>query len=165
MLRIRTFFVVALVVGASACDAASSSSRFVTPTSESLMESSLEALPGEWVHAFEEDSDGVSVYRPADSQEFPQARFRGTLTLEPNGSCERLVLDPADAHYEEACRWTLRASEPPELRVSNTNGAVATVRIVESTSEVLRLEAVSGGLHDERLPEPVSTPPGGGGGW
>ena len=71
-----------------------------------LDENSNPLLINCWKHSYEEDpSDGVDLYRPCDSMEFPPSRFRETMTFRENGECEFLVLSPNDAHYFQNGRW------------------------------------------------------------
>ena len=52
-------------------------------------------LANTWVHSHEEDSSGTQVFRPAD-YDFPPARGRDRLGLEPDGALIKSVPGPDD---------------------------------------------------------------------
>jgi len=62
-----------------------------------------------WWHSFEEDHDDVAVYRP-DGFEFPPARGRRGIEVEPDGSVVELGLGRDDV---------------PGQRLNESTGAVA----------------------------------------
>ena len=59
-------------------------------------------IEGCWANAQEE---GEHLYKACDAQVFAPSRFRQTYTFNANGSCEFLVLHPADAHYTREAEW------------------------------------------------------------
>jgi hypothetical protein len=48
-----------------------------------------------WKHSFEEDENGVEVYRPADKI-LPPARGRQEIEFHPDGQIVRYVIGPTD---------------------------------------------------------------------
>lgn len=106
------------------------------------------ALPsGSWTHSFEEDADGIEVYRPTATFAFPPSR-KGRKVLEfgaPAGA-----MSPGDA------TWTSMAPGPddrpragPPVRLvplgmgryalGDAAGKQDVIDIVEATPDVLRL--------------------------
>ena len=63
-----------------------------------------EHLARAWGHSFEEDHDGVLVYRPR-SYAFPLARGRDGLELREDGSLVEWGPGPADAGQGRPGRW------------------------------------------------------------
>ncbi|RIJ36934.1 hypothetical protein [Pontibacter oryzae] len=57
-----------------------------------------------WLHSFEEDEDGVWVYRP-NTFDFPPSRGRTGFSLEPGGVIKRYEIAPADGLQEEEGEW------------------------------------------------------------
>ncbi len=60
----------------------------------------------EWVHSFEEDTEGVTVYRPEDYP-FPPARGRRGLVFAPDGTFTDHPLGGADAPGAVPGQWRL----------------------------------------------------------
>jgi hypothetical protein len=51
---------------------------------------------GRWTHSFEEDHDGISVYRPDDFA-FPPARGRRGVEFRPDGTLVEWAIGRGDA--------------------------------------------------------------------
>ena len=106
------------------------------------------ALPsGSWTHSFEEDADGIEVYRPTATFAFPPSR-KGRKVLEFGA--------PASAMAPGEATLTSMASGPDDrpragpvtrLRplgmgryaLGDAGGAQEVIDIVEATPDVLRL--------------------------
>jgi hypothetical protein len=60
-----------------------------------------------WTHSAEENEAGweVRIYRPCTYKEFPVLRFRFTMKLRRDGSCDWLYLAPNDAHHMKSGTW------------------------------------------------------------
>lgn len=147
---------------ATACDT-DEGEAFVPPTATTLANAGLEPIVGTWIQSTEESSGEGEVYRPEGSQMFPPLRFRGSIRFDEGGTCERMVLDPADAHYSEACSWRVLVDEPPRVRVFGESTNVAVIEVLEVSTDILRFTTQTGDLHAEPA-QPVA-PAGGGGGW
>jgi hypothetical protein len=61
---------------------------------------------GRWLHAHEEDTDDVMVFRPADA-DLPPARGREGLALDRDGSAAELTPGADDRPTESSGRWAL----------------------------------------------------------
>ena len=93
-----------------------------------------------WGHSFEEDHDGVAVYRPAGFS-FPRARGRGGLEFRPDGTFVDVDAGPADAGRVQPGSWEAAAQD--RLRVSGPAGE-RTLRIVHLSPDRLELEPGDG---------------------
>jgi hypothetical protein len=65
---------------------------------------------GRWLHAFEEDEPGQTVYRPATWPFPPSRRPRAGFDLEPDGVAVEQEPGPADARVGRPGRWRLDAA-------------------------------------------------------
>jgi hypothetical protein len=65
----------------------------------------VESLTGSWTHSFEEDSEGLMVFRPSGST-FPRSR-RGRLTIElgSGGDLQHLAPGPDDRRVRALGGW------------------------------------------------------------
>ncbi|MGA5412109.1 hypothetical protein ACPCSC_33255 [Streptomyces lavendulocolor] len=59
-----------------------------------------------WWHSFEEDTGGVTVYRP-EGYGFPLARGRGGMEFLTDGAFVDYLVGPADAPESVRGRWRL----------------------------------------------------------
>ena len=76
-----------------------------------------------WVHSYEENSTDTSdVYRPESYKEFQPSRFRRMYIFEEDGTCQWLVLHPADAHYIESGTWLTSGKDNREILLYDANG-------------------------------------------
>lgn len=111
------------------------------------------ALPsGSWTHSFEEDADGIEVYRPTATFAFPPSR-KGRKVLEFGA--------PAGAMAQGAATLTSMAPGPDDrpraspvaklvplgmgrYALGDAAGAQDVIDIVEATPDVLRLSRHQG---------------------
>jgi hypothetical protein len=68
-----------------------------------------------WGHSFEEDTDDITVYRPAE-HEFPRARGRAGIEFKPDGTFIDWTIGPADASSGINGHWQMEG--PGRVRVS-----------------------------------------------
>ncbi len=80
-----------------------------------------------WTHSFEEDANGITVYRPVE-YEFPRARGRGGIEFRPDGLFIDWEIGPTDASRGINGRW--KVEDPGRVRVS-FEGNVREPRILE----------------------------------
>jgi hypothetical protein len=66
-------------------------------------------LYGHWVHAHEEDAQGLTVYRPG-KHPLPPSRGRQSLDLRPDGTITESGPGPADRTQRTSGRWTLNGT-------------------------------------------------------
>jgi len=103
-------------------------------------------LVGHWVRSFEEESTedpNVEWYRPAESHDFPPARFRMAYRFRADGSCQYLRLSPVDAHETRAGTWDFVDSDPRRILITDTEGVVldhVSFRVVSVNGALLRIE-------------------------
>ncbi|HRO15563.1 MAG TPA: hypothetical protein PLL33_11070 [Paracoccus sp. (in: a-proteobacteria)] len=92
---------------------------------------------GKWQHSFEEDTPGVTVYRPADRFAFPAARReREMLDFGAAGTLVASAPGPDDRLRETLGDWVARGMN--RFRPSGASGPQRTIEIIESTPEVLK---------------------------
>ena len=96
------------------------------------------AATGRWRHSFEEDHDGVRVYRPAGF-DFPRARGRGGIEFRPDGSFVDWAIGRGDADEPREGTW-VPADDDGRLEVTTVAGGTRTVRVVRFDEDRLELD-------------------------
>ena len=97
-----------------------------------------------WVHSREEQKDPDAkeqIFRPATSRQFPPSRFRMAYKFSPNGKCEWMFLDPADAHHFKPGKWEIDVTDGTLLKIT-ADGKTDSFRILELSKDLLRLAPV-----------------------
>ncbi len=99
--------------------------------------SNLPFLFQSWTHSFEEETPGedTQIFRPSDFKPFPVTRFRMQYVFRADGTCEWLVLDPADAHYMTRGTWKLAPAS--EVWIYDARGQ----RVKSVSFQIVQLEA------------------------
>ena len=91
----------------------------------------MNKLPNEifmkWVHSFEEDTDGITVYRPVE-YDFPPARGRRGVEFRPDGVFIDWEIGPTDASRGINGFW--KVEDTGRVRVS-FEGNIREPRIME----------------------------------
>jgi hypothetical protein len=104
----------------------------------------LKQLCQHWRESREEGKQGAAelIFRPADGAfKFPPSRFRMAYKFSPNGECEWMFLDPADAHHFKPGKWEMDAKDETLLKIT-ADGKTDTFRILELSKDILRLSPV-----------------------
>ncbi|NNN29001.1 hypothetical protein HLK59_01260 [Streptomyces sp. S3(2020)] len=96
-------------------------------------------LIGTWVHAYEEDSPGVMVYRPA-GYPLPPARGRRGLEFAADGTFTERPLGRADAPGRRTGRWAPADPEGRRLAL-DVPGAERQLEVLYVDDQVLKLRA------------------------
>ncbi|MFC9556975.1 zinc metalloprotease [Rhodococcus sp. NPDC056960] len=96
------------------------------------------ALDGRWGHSFEEDHDGLRVYRPAGF-DFPRARGRGGIEFRPDGSFVDWTIGRGDAGEPREGTW-VSADDDGSLEVTTAAGESRIVRVVRLDGDRLELD-------------------------
>lgn len=101
-------------------------------------------LAQSWVNSYEEEGGAwntdSSVYRPQGYREFEASRFRMRLSFFTDGTCEWLVLHPADAHYMKQGRWEADSEDARVIWLFDDNDGpwlARSLRIVRLRSDRL----------------------------
>lgn len=84
-------------------------------------------LHGRWTHSHEEDSDGETVYRPAD-WDFPPSRGRRSFELHADGALASSKPGPTDQAVGATGEWRLLPDCILEL---DHGGDVSRLHLVE----------------------------------
>jgi len=87
---------------------------------------------GRWTHSFEEDHDGITVYR-RDDFAFPPARARRGVEFRDDGTFVEWVIGRADAPEGRTGRWQ------PSGVITRAGGMPGSVRVVSAEPDRLEL--------------------------
>lgn len=95
-----------------------------------------------WGHSFEEDTESLRVYRPAD-YDFPLARGRDEIEFHSGGDLIEWIVGPDDANQPVTCCW--RVERPWAIRIEHADSSHPTrlLEIVELTPEILKVHDVT----------------------
>lgn len=80
-----------------------------------------DCLAGSWIHSWEEDTDDVTVYRPADHP-FPPSRGREGYEFLPGGALIYHGIGPADGPTNEPGRWEMVAPNQVAVTIEQSDG-------------------------------------------
>src|SRR5215510_6119424 len=67
-----------------------------------------------WLHSHEEDTATETIYRPS-SYAFPPSRGRMGFTLNADGTCVSIGINPRDGSQKKNCNWTRSGGDPGEI--------------------------------------------------
>ncbi|MHC1559971.1 hypothetical protein ACR9E3_13520 [Actinomycetospora sp. C-140] len=93
-------------------------------------------LVGRWLHAHEEDTGQVMVYRPADGA-FPPSRGRAGFDLRPDGSAADLGPGADDRPGSVPGRWALEDGDRLVVDTTAAGGGRRALEVVSATPEAL----------------------------
>ncbi|MDN3024038.1 hypothetical protein [Streptomyces sp. S.PB5] len=96
-------------------------------------------LIGTWVHSYEEDSPGVTVYRPA-GYPFPPARGRRGLEFAADGTFTERPIGRGDAPGRRTGRWAPADPEGHRLAL-DLPGANRRLEVLHVDDQVLKVRA------------------------
>lgn len=102
----------------------------------------MDSLPNNifqtWVHSFEEDANGVTVYRPA-GYAFPPARGRSAIEFKNDGNFVDWSIGAADASSAINGHWHITGSG--RVRITFEGGVRPTreLEILECDAGVLKI--------------------------
>ena len=87
-----------------------------------------------WGHSFEEDHDGIAVYRP-EGFDFPRARGRAGLEFRPDGAFVDRAVGAGDASRAREGSW--RADGAGRVRVGLPGGGARLLHLVHLSGDRL----------------------------
>lgn len=93
-----------------------------------------------WKHSFEEDSEGVKIYRPFDFT-LPPAFGRDGLELREDGTFIRYDIGPADGVIEVPGHWSARTPHEIDVFFDNPRIAPMTLHVLSVSDDELRISA------------------------
>lgn len=96
-----------------------------------------------WTHSFEEDGEGVTVYRPPDHP-FPPARGRGGMEFAPDGTFVDRPVGRGDAQDTVAGRWELSEGRRLTVTLPRSGRPDREWEIVHCDARLLKLRAPGG---------------------
>ncbi|WP_299755179.1 hypothetical protein [uncultured Pontibacter sp.] len=93
-----------------------------------------------WLHSFEEDEEGLWVYRP-NTYDFPPSRGRTGFSLEPGGVFKRFEIAPADGLEEEQGEWEQLEKDLVQIRMTqgSTPPVDYRIQIVSLDKDLLKV--------------------------
>jgi hypothetical protein len=91
-----------------------------------------------WIHSLEEDTNGITVYRP-EEYDFPPARGRDGIEFRPDGVFIYWGIGPTDAPRGINAHWKMEG--PGRVRVSFEEGTRPStiLEILQCDSEILKV--------------------------
>jgi hypothetical protein len=95
-----------------------------------------------WWHSFEEDSEGVVVYRP-DDYDFPLARGRGGLEFTADGTFIDHPVGPVDAPASVPGRWRLAENGRLAIDFPGSDEPGLELEIARCDAQVLEIRTTS----------------------
>ena len=117
------------------------SPNVATPTGENPLS---RCLIGSWLHAWEEDTPEMIVYRPADYP-FGPSRGRDGYEFQAGGALVYHGFGPADGPLTSPGAWAWTATDRIHLTVNDPRGAYIdeTLRIMSCDANVLQVERLA----------------------
>ena len=105
------------------------------------MSTPLQGLAGRWVHSFEEDHDGIAVYRPFD-HELPPARGRDGIEFADDGSFTEWAVGRGDAREPIPGHWW--TAESDAVAVTTERGGEQVLEVVSLAPDRLEVRRRAG---------------------
>ena len=94
-------------------------------------------LLGHWIHSHEEDSDGITVYRP-QSYAFPPARGRAALELRSGGQWTDHPIAAADGNDNvPGSTWKVTPEGQIELYQTGSAKPCRVMQVIAATTKKL----------------------------
>ncbi|MEK6564086.1 MAG: hypothetical protein AABZ65_03540 [Candidatus Omnitrophota bacterium] len=116
-----------------------------TPDSFAAL-NNLQYLYQTWFHSYEEQesrTESIETYRPEGLNEFPPSRFRNKYIFKEDGSCQWLVLHPADAHYLKSGTWEVSRNETQVILIYDQHHNLQkSFKIIEIQKDLLRIKSI-----------------------
>jgi hypothetical protein len=97
----------------------------------------LPSLFQSWIHSREEDTHGITVYRPAGFA-FPLSRGRDGLEFRPDGTVVVMDPGPDDRGRTIMGSWTREAKDSVNVLLGGTSDP-RKMTILECTDDILRV--------------------------
>lgn len=96
-----------------------------------------------WLHSFEEDEEGLWVYRP-NTYDFPPSKGRTGFSIEPGGVFKRFEIAPADGLQEEEGEWEQLENDLVQIRMgqSSTPPTDYRIQIVSLSDDLLKVKRI-----------------------
>ncbi|MNC24717.1 hypothetical protein D3C76_117700 [compost metagenome] len=106
-----------------------------------MMEQPPKEVFGTWKHAYEEDANGIAVYRPAGNS-FASSERREELEIRQDGTFSRIVLGRSDAPDILKGEWQQKNDKLIHVSYEDAGLAPQQLEITESKQDILKLRKV-----------------------
>ena len=95
-----------------------------------------------WLHAVEEDSADVTVYRP-NTYSFPPSRGRTGFSLDADGTFRMLRIAPTDGLEEHQGRWKMVKKDLMHVTIAGPEPEDFYLQIISASPELLETKRVT----------------------
>jgi hypothetical protein len=95
-----------------------------------------------WLHAVEEDSAEVTVYRP-NTYAFPPSRGRTGFSLDADGTFRLLSIAPTDGLEEHPGRWKMVKKDLLRVTFAGDEPEDFYLKIISATPEILKTKRLT----------------------
>lgn len=102
----------------------------------------MEKLPkevfGEWRHAYEEDKNGIAVYRSIDYS-FAPSRGREGFEIKQDGTFSKIATGQEDASETITGEWTQKGDKLIKISFEDNEHSPQKIEITESKEGILKV--------------------------
>lgn len=98
----------------------------------------LKQLEGTWLHAHEEDQEGISVYRP-NTYAFPPSRGRTGFQFDHNGLFTQYDIAPTDGLEGRKGQWKVEGNNTVRISLDDKKDPEYKLEIVSLENGVLKV--------------------------
>lgn len=102
------------------------------------MEQPPQEVFGNWQHAYEEDANGIAVYRPVGNS-FASFRDREELEIRQDGTFSRVVPGPSEAPDIIKGEWEQTKDKLIHVSYESPGLAPQQLEIIESKPDILKV--------------------------
>lgn len=92
-----------------------------------------------WLHAHEEDTDDIKIYRP-NTYHFPPSRGRTGFSLDADGTFRLLAIAPTDGLEEHTGKWELEKKNLLQVTFPDKESENFELELISVTEELLKVK-------------------------
>ena len=92
-----------------------------------------------WLHAHEEDSDDIKMYRP-NTYSFPPSRGRTGFSLDADGTFRLLAIAPTDGLEEHTGKWEMVNKNIMRITFSENRAENFQLELLAVTADLLKVK-------------------------
>lgn len=106
----------------------------------------MTGLPDEifrkWMHSFEEDTNGITIYRPVE-YEFPRARGRDGIEFKSDGVFIAWEIGPTDTNRGINGHWKIEGSRRVRVSLEGNVRESRILEIIQCDAGILKMRELS----------------------